>query len=275
LRKKYLTVISLVNKKLNIENPDKLNVPENDFKNRLQQANQLETIGLLTNGIVHDFNNIIATISGYAELMHDELPAGSPLSEKTEKILAASRRARLMAEQIMNISNSENLKKSVVNVNSILRETLDLVRSSAVPGVKISLETADNELKVMADPTQLLRVFLNLATNALQQLKNMGGTLEIKTMTISGEMAKSIHHKDFLVGEYILITFRDNGPGIDKVHLKRIFEPFYSAGKKSKGSGLGLSIVLGILKEMNGDILVSTRKKKGTVFSIYIPAWSN
>ena len=254
---------------------NRLSILENDFKHRLQQANQLETIGLLTSGIVHDFNNIIATISGYAELIHDELSEGSPLSEKTEKILAASNRAKLLSEQILNISNSDSREKSIVNVNSILRETLDLIRSFPAPGIKISFKITDDELKVFADPTQLLRVFLNLAINSLQAMNDTGGSLEIKTRTLPGKIAKSFLQKDFLADEYILITFRDSGSGINKAHLNHIFEPFYTAGEISKGSGLGLSIVLGIIDEMKGEILVSSRKNKGTLFSIYLPACCN
>jgi PAS domain S-box-containing protein len=244
------------------------------LENRLLEAQKLETIGSLAGGIAHDFNNILATISGYSELLIEDLPDNSPLSEKVSKIQTAVNKARSLTNQILTFSRQVEQEKVPVSVYEVLRETIGFVKSAAPSGVKIRSNYRDKQKYVFADPTQLFRVFLNLLTNAIQSLEDKAGTITVTLAIEEGKKVRGDLNKVIVADEYILVTFRDTGKGMDQSLLRRIFEPFYTTREVGKGSGLGLSVVHGIVSEMDGSILVSSEKGKGSVFYIYLPVYS-
>jgi len=244
------------------------------LENRLLEAQKLETIGALAGGIAHDFNNILATISGYSELLIEDLPHRSPSSEKVAKIQVAVNKARSLTNQILTFSRQVEQEKVPVSVYEVLKETIGFVKSVAPPSITIRSNYKDKQKYVFADPTQLFRVFLNLITNAIQALEDKKGII---TVTLAIEDDKKVRgdiNKVIVADEYVVVTFRDTGKGMDQSLIRRIFEPFFTTREIGKGSGLGLSVVHGIVSEMDGAILVSSEKGKGSIFYIYLPVYS-
>lgn len=241
------------------------------LENRLIQAQKLEAIGVLAGGIAHDFNNILATISGYSELLLDDLPPSSPSSEKAAKILSAVSKGRSLINQILVFSRQDKHEKIPVSVYEVLKETMGFIKSAVSPDIKVNGNIRKISAYVLADPIQLFRMFLNLMTNAVQSMEEKGGELNVNLALVEGKIVQKELNKTEMADEYALITFRDTGMGMDSSLLTRIFEPFFTTREVGKGSGLGLSVVYGIVSEMGGEILVSSRKHKGSVFYIYLP----
>ncbi|MCJ7449040.1 MAG: ATP-binding protein [Bacteroidales bacterium] len=241
------------------------------LENRLIQAQKLEAIGALAGGIAHDFNNIMATISGYSELLLDTLPPSSPSSEKVAKILSAVSKGRSITNQILAFSRQDRQEKIPVSVYEVLKETMGFIKSTAPSDIKVKGNIRKIDAYVLADPTQLFRIFLNLMTNAVQSMEEKGGVLNVNLALVEGKIVQKELNKAEVADEYILITFRDTGMGMDSSLLTRIFEPFFTTREVGKGSGFGLSVVYGIVSEMGGEILVSSRKQKGSLFCIYLP----
>lgn len=241
------------------------------LENRLLQAQKLETIGALAGGIAHDFNNILATISGYAEMLHEDLPKDSELSEKAGKIQGAVIRARSITNQILTFSRQVEQEKVPVRVSEVLAETIGFVRSAVPSNIVIKSRIAGKKANVFADPTQLFRVFLNLMTNAVQSMEESGGTLSVSMETVEGKQIRHELNKDIVADEYVLLIFKDTGMGMEPSLISRVFEPFFTTREVGKGTGLGLSVVHGIITELDGEIMVSSKKEKGSVFYVYLP----
>jgi PAS domain S-box-containing protein len=241
------------------------------LENRLLQAQKLETIGALAGGIAHDFNTILATISGYSEMLQEDLPETSALSEKVSKIQGAVLKAQSITNQILTFSRQVEQEKIPIHVSEVLKETIGFVKSAIPPNIIVKSHITKKDATVFADPTQLFRVFLNLMTNAIQSMEKEGGTLTVSLSIVEGKLLKNELNKDIVADEYVLLTFKDTGDGIEPSFKNRIFEPFFTTREVGKGTGLGLSVVHGIVTEMEGEILVSVKKQKGTIFYIYLP----
>lgn len=241
------------------------------LENRLQQAQKLETIGALAGGIAHDFNNILATISGYSEMLHDDLPKESDLSDKVSKIQGAVLKAQSITNQILTFSRQVEQEKVPVSVSEVLKETIGFVKSSIPLNIIVRSRFSEKSANVFADPTQLFRVFLNLMTNAIQAMEENGGTLSVSLDVVEGKYVKHELNKDIVADEYVLLTFKDTGKGMESSVIRRIFEPFFTTREVGKGTGLGLSVIHGIITEIEGEILVSSKKEIGSVFYIYLP----
>lgn len=241
------------------------------LENRLLQAQKLETIGSLAGGIAHDFNNILATISGYSEMLHEDLPKDSDLSEKVVRIMGAVKKAQSITNQILTFSRHIEQEKVLINVAEVLKETIGFIKSSIPANIILKSRIPKTDANVLADPTQLFRVFLNLMTNAIQAMEENGGTLYVSISVLEREFVKLELNKDIVADEYIIISFRDTGEGMDPSVMGRIFEPFFTTREVGKGTGLGLSVIHGIITEMEGDIVVSSKINEGSEFSVYLP----
>lgn len=226
---------------------------------------------LLAVGIAHDLNNILATISGYAEMLNEDLPRDSELTEKTVKIISAVAKAKALTNQLLDSGRHSGQDKKAVNMNSILNETLELFRSALPPGIKINKDLRDENIMLFADPAQLFRVFLNLFSNAVQSMEEKGGIMSVSATVVKGNQIKPPLSDDFSNNDYALVTFRDTGSGMDATLIQRIFEPFYTTRKEGKGTGLGLYVVRGIVNELGGEIYVSSKENEGSVFDVYLP----
>jgi len=241
------------------------------LENRLIQAQKLETIGSLAGGIAHDFNNILATISGYSEMLHEDLPKNSDSSDKVSKILGAVKKAQSITNQILTFSRHVEQEKVLINVSEVLKETFGFVKSSIPSNIVLKSRIPKMNTNVLADPTQLFRVFLNLMKNAIQAMEEDGGTLSVNIEVVEKEFVRHELNKDIVADEYVLLTFKDTGEGMDQSVMGRIFEPFFTTREVGKGTGLGLSVIHGIISEMEGEILVSSKKSEGSEFLIYLP----
>jgi signal transduction histidine kinase/CheY-like chemotaxis protein len=241
------------------------------MENKLLQAQKLEAIGSLAGGIAHDFNNILATISGYSEMLQDDLPEGSPFSDNVSKIRNAVQRAQSIINQMLTFSRHVEQEKIEVNVAEILKETIGFVKSYASSNIVIKSRISGRNANVLADPTQLFRVFLNLMTNAIQSMEESGGALSVQMKVSGGKLVQHELKRDIVADEYIMLSFTDTGKGIESSTLERIFEPFFTTRDVGKGTGLGLSVADGIIKELEGEILVSSSKAQGSTFYVYLP----
>jgi CheY-like chemotaxis protein len=241
------------------------------LENRLLQAQKLETIGSLAGGIAHDFNNILATISGYSEMLHEDLPKDSEMSEKVARIMGAVKKAQSITNQILTFSRHVEQEKVLINVAEVLKETIGFIKSSIPAHITLKSRIPKIDANVLADPTQLFRVFLNLMTNAIQAMEENGGVLTVSISVVEKEYLKHELNKDIVADEYLNITFRDTGEGMDPSVMVRIFEPFFTTREVGKGTGLGLSVIHGIIAEMEGEIVVSSKVEEGSEFCIYLP----
>ena len=241
------------------------------LENRLLQAQKLETIGSLAGGIAHDFNNIMATISGYSEMLQDDLPKNSESSDKVSKIQGAVRKAQSITNQILTFSRHVEQEKVLINVSEVLKETFGFVKSSIPTNILLKSRIPKMNANVLADPTQLFRVFLNLMTNAIQAMEEEGGTLSVNIEVVKREFVRHELNRAILADEYVLLSFKDTGEGMEPSVIGRIFEPFFTTREVGKGTGLGLSVIHGIVTEMEGEILVSSKKSVGSEFLVYLP----
>ncbi|MCW5625702.1 MAG: PAS domain S-box protein [Burkholderiales bacterium] len=235
---------------------------------RLRHAEKLEVVGTMAGGVAHDFNNILAAILGYGEMALTAAPAAAPLRRYLNNVLSAAQRARALVEQILDYSRRPNGNPVLVDIGSAVSETLELARASLPPGVSLRIEIEHVEAAVMADPTQLHQVVMNLITNAVQAMQ-AAGTLTVRLDTFDATADMPLSHGLLAAGRHVRLTIDDTGCGMEPVVLERIFEPFFTT--RESGSGLGLALVHGIVGELGGAIDVRSRVGLGSTFAIHLP----
>ena len=240
------------------------------LEQRLRQAEKMEAVGRLAGGIAHDFNNILGGILGYAELLAENAPAGSPLKRYAENVLTGANRAGSLVEQILSYSRSQRGKRVPVDFAAIVAETLVLVRGSLPQGIRLVTDLPPAPLHVVGDPTQLHQVTMNLCTNAIHAMGD-GGTLRVSLEPVEEPVERVLDHTTLDAGAYARLTVADTGSGMDAATLARIFEPFFTTKQVGKGTGLGLSLVYGIVTDSGGGIDVASTPGLGSRFAIYLP----
>ena len=244
------------------------------LEKQLRQSQKMEAIGTLAGGIAHDFNNILGGIMGYTELiMSHHIVPGHPAYPFLEGTQRGIHRAKELVAQMMTFSRQQEQKRIPLQMGPILKEALKLLRASLPATIRIDSCLAPREGHVFADPTQVHQVLMNLATNAAHAMKGTKGILEISLRPIRFGSDETPPHTDLKPGaDYQELVVRDNGHGIDPEVLPRIFDPFFTTKKTGEGTGLGLSVVYGIIKSYGGVIIVESKPGQGTAFRIYIPA---
>ena len=240
------------------------------MESQLQQAQKMEAIGTLAGGIAHDFNNILSAVIGYAELSFDEVEPGSHLKSNLGEIHRAGMRAKDLVKQILTFARQADEDVKPLKVSTIAREALKLLRSTLPASIGID-SRIQSDSPVMADPTQIHQIFMNLCTNAAHAMEYDGGTLRVDVFDIRRTGANEAPGVDLEPGDYLKITVADTGKGIDEQNLPLIFEPYFTTKPTGEGTGLGLSVVHGIVKGYGGEISVESAPGQGTVFSIYLP----
>ena len=240
------------------------------LETRLRQAEKLEAVGRLAGGIAHDFNNILGGILGYAEMLAENAPAGTALRRYADNVLTGANRASGLVEQILSYSRSQRGKRVPVDLGRIVAETLELVRGSLPPGIKLETDFSSAEIYVVGDPTQLHQVTMNLCTNACHAMPQ-GGVLRIRLDEQTIDAERSFAHTTLHTGPYARLIVEDTGSGMDEATLARIFEPFFTTKEVGKGTGLGLALVYGIVTDSGGAIDVATTPGRGSTFAIYLP----
>lgn len=244
-----------------------------DFKkleSQLLHSQKMESIGTLAGGIAHDFNNILTVIIGYGDMALNDMGGDDPMYEIMENILKASRRAAALSKDLLLFSRKQVSDKINVDLNDIVRSVEKFLRRIIGEDILCSIRLNDEKLLLFADPHQLEQVLMNLATNARDAITE-GGSLSISTERIEPD-GELIEAQGFSSGDsYALLTVTDTGIGMNEETSRQIFDPFFTTKEIGKGTGLGLAVVYGIIKEHNGQISVASAPGKGTTFRIYLP----
>jgi len=242
------------------------------LEGRLRQAQKLEAIGTLAGGIAHDFNNILAAILGYGELAHKGAAEGSALRRHLDAAMSAAMRAKSLVERILAFSRSGIGERVPVHVRSVVAEALDGVATTMPPGTRLQRRLDCGDAAVLGDPTQVHQVVMNLCANALQSMQSnpAGGTLTV-TLDCLDEGAPLCATCELPPGRYVRLVVRDTGGGIAPNVLERIFDPFFTTREIGVGTGLGLSLVHGIVSDLGGGIDVASKVGEGSTFTVYLP----
>ncbi len=234
------------------------------------RAQRLDSIGRLAGGVAHDFNNLLTAIMSYADLALARLPEGHPAVEDIQRLLDTANRAAELVRHLLAFARRQSFSPQVVNLNDLLQGMEPILNRLLGKHVVLDL-ILDPALKsVRVDPTQMEQVILNLAVNARDAMPQ-GGSLTIRTANVNLGVDSPLPHPELAPGEYVILSVSDTGIGIDQEHLEHIFEPFYTT-KGEQGTGLGLAVVYGVVKQSGGHIEVESVSGQGTVFRIYLPA---
>ena len=238
---------------------------------QLAQSQKMETIGTLAGGIAHDFNNILSAIFGYGEMVKHELPAESKAVHDIEQILVASRRAATLVQQILTFSRKSQHHLAPLEPYLIVKEALKMLRASLPTTIHIHEEIDTNCGKVLADPTNIHQIVINLCTNSLHAMENEEGTLTVRLWR-KGMTAQALTGRAVAPGEFIILSVSDTGHGMDRQTMERIFDPYFTTKEVGKGTGLGLAVIHGIVEDYKGFVEVESEPGKGTTFRIFLPA---
>ena len=233
------------------------------FESQLQQSQKMESIGILAGGIAHDFNNILFPIVGYTEMLIEDVSKESPFRASLEQIYIGATRASELVKQILTFSRQGTNELKLMKMQPIIKEALKLIRSTISTTIEITQNIQTDCGMIKADPTQIHQIIMNLATNAYHAMEETGGELKISLK----EIALSEHEviiSDMASGIYACLTIVDTGKGMNKELIGKIFDPFFTTKEKGKGTGMGLSVVHGMVKNMGSTIQVYSEPGKGT-----------
>jgi len=244
---------------------------EKQLQARLAQAQKMEAIGVLAGGIAHDFNNVLAAIMGYTELAVEDAPPDSRAVNDLEKVLTAAHRAKDLVKQILAFSRQSSLDRTPVKIQPLVKESLKMLRASIPSTISITQDIDPLDGTVMADPTQIHQVIMNLCTNAYHAMENTGGELSVKVKTTPIDSLAPSDERQIPPGKYVELTVTDTGTGIGADIIDKIFEPYFTTKGTGKGSGMGLAIIHGIITSYGGAITVKSAIGQGTTFTVYLP----
>lgn len=243
------------------------------LEEQLRQAQKMEAIGTLAGGIAHDFNNILSAIIGYAELATYDIPQADPLQDTMQEVLTAGNRAKDLVQQILTFSRRHEHERKPIHLHLIVNEALKLLRASLPATIDIQSYIRKDIGHVLADPTQIHQVLMNLCTNAGHAMQDTGGLLEIRLDPVNIDInhVLTTHHPSLQPGSHIRLKVHDTGHGMSSEVLERIFEPFFTTKEIGQGTGMGLAVVHGIITSHNGTITVQSAPGQGTTVNIYLP----
>jgi len=245
------------------------------LEEQLYQAQKMESVGQLAGGIAHDFNNILAVIVGHGELLREQLQHQPAALDDLQMMLRGAQRATDLVQQILAFSRKTKHEMTPILLQSVVKEALKFLRSTVPATIEIAPRISTDLPLVLADATQIHQVIMNLCANSAHAMKRASnGRLEVRLETIHADAEFAVMHPGLRDGEYVRLSVSDTGHGMDEQTLKHIFEPFFTTKTQGEGTGLGLSVVHGIVKAHNGGIYVYSRPGEGTIFHIYLPALS-
>jgi PAS domain S-box-containing protein len=242
-----------------------------NLEKQLQQAQKMEAIGTLAGGIAHDFNNILYSIMGNTEMTIEDVPEGSLARSNMERVLKATKRAKDLVKQILAFSRQSRQERKPLKVQTILEETLQMLRSSLPTTIEIQQDIDMKCGPVLADPTQIHQVIMNLCTNAYHAMREKGGKMGVTLTEVNIDSDDFAPTLGFKLGPYLKLTVSDTGHGMGRQVMDRVFDPFFTTKGPGEGAGMGLSVVHGIVKNHGGDIRVYSEPGEGTQFEVYLP----
>ena len=238
---------------------------------QLRHSQRMDAIGSLAGGIAHDFNNILGVMLGYTEMALMGLKEGDGLKRRLQQVLKAGKRGKELVSQILAFSRPSSQERRPVHMSSIIREALNMLRATLPTTIELKIKLEEEQDTTLADSTQLHQVVFNLCANAAHAMRDKGGLLEVsvKPVNLKDKDASQIHGVS--PGPYLKLSIRDTGCGMDRNVMEKIFDPFFTTKKPGEGTGMGLTVVHGIVKAHEGAITVQSRPGKGTEFRVYLP----
>ncbi|MCK5682773.1 PAS domain S-box protein, partial [bacterium] len=240
------------------------------FEVQIRQSQKMEAIGNLASGIAHDFNNILFPIMGNTEMLLEDVPDDSPFRNKLNEIFTSALRGADLVKQILTFSRQEQGVLKLIKMQPVINEAVKMIRSTIPTTINITQNIQRDCGVINADPTQIHQIVMNLATNAYHAMEESGGALEISLRDVEIEKPDALN-LEITAGNYARLTVSDSGKGMNKDLTQKIFTPFFTTKEKGKGTGMGLAVVHGIVKNMGGAILVQSDIGKGTKFTLYFP----
>lgn len=244
---------------------------------QLRQSQKMEAIGALAGGIAHDFNNILSAIIGYAELAQISVNTDCSeekcrVSKDLQGVLQAATRAKNLVKQILTFSRQQTGERKLIEIVSIARDGLKMLRSIIPQTIEMRENFEIEEAMVMADPTQMHQIIMNLGTNAYHAMRETGGLLVVELVqTFLSKNDPKIQSLHLAPGPYVILRISDSGMGMERAVLERIFDPYFTTKDKDSGTGMGLAMVHGIVKNHGGYVSVYSEPGQGSTFQVYLP----
>ena len=239
---------------------------------QLIHAQKMEAIGTLAGGIAHDFNNLLSLILGYTEMARAATPPDSLVAQKLEKVLEAGQRSVALVKQILAFSHRTDTERIPLNPVHIVKEAIKLLRPSLPSTIVIRQQIDTSNRQILADPTQIHQILMNLCTNAFHAMEQTGGALEITLKDCELSQSDLHQHPEVSPGSFVVLSISDTGTGIDPEISDKIFDPYFTTKAIGKGTGMGLAIVHGIITSYGGFITSKNNVGNGTVFQVFFPA---
>ena len=238
---------------------------------QLRQSHKLEALGTLAGGIAHDFNNILGIILGNTELTIRDVPEWNPSHQNLNEVRAACLRARDIVKQILTFSRQTDQKLRPISIRPIIEESLKMLRSSIQTTIEIRQNISCDRDTVLTDPAQINQILINLCTNAVHAMHDDGGVLKVGLINKYIDWDEVLKYPDLTPGDHIILSVSDTGHGIDPQIKDRIFDPYFTTKELGKGTGMGLAVVMGIVKNHDGAITVESEPDQGATFQILLP----
>jgi PAS domain S-box-containing protein len=244
---------------------------EERLRQRDHHSQKMEALGTLAGGVAHDFNNILSAMLGYVELVQLQLPRGSAHRRNLAQAGKAAMRARDLIRQILTFSRQSETVRQPLYVGPIVKEALNLLRATIPATIEIKEDIPADGPPVLSDPTEIHQVIMNLGSNAAQAMRDTGGVLSVTMNPVMVSEEDTVPHPELKTGPHLCLAVKDSGVGMDPMTMARIFEPYFTTRTPDQGTGLGLSVVHGIVSSTGGTILVSSEPGCGSTFRVYWP----
>ncbi|MDY6951600.1 MAG: response regulator [Thermodesulfobacteriota bacterium] len=255
-----------------LEERERIERERTELARHLQRAQKMEAIGTLAGGIAHDFNNILSAVLGFTEMSLNLVDQGSKVQNNLQQVLMAANRAKNLVRQILTFSHQAKEECKPIQVKETVEEALELIRASLPATIEIR-QDLQSEACILADSTQLHQVIMNLCANAGHAMREKGGILTVGILDKKLPLEAASAYPDLRPGHHVLITVKDTGHGMTPEIIERIYDPFFTTKGKGMGTGMGLSVVHGIVKSYNGTVTVESKPDQGSEFQLLIPAF--
>jgi|YelNatPaOPRAMG01_1025707.scaffolds.fasta_scaffold02118_3 PAS domain S-box-containing protein len=241
------------------------------FEAQLRQAQRMDAIGSLAGGIAHDFNNILGVMLGYTEMALLSLKEDDTLKRRLQQVLKAGKRGKELVAQILSFSRPTPQARRPVKVSAIVKEALNMLRGTLPATIELNMKLEEDQDTILADPTQMHQVIMNLCANAAHAMRDKGGRLAISVKPVDLDAKAAAQFHGLSPGPHLCLSVKDSGHGMDRDTMEKIFDPFFTTKKMEEGTGMGLAVVHGIIKAHGGAITVQSKVGKGSEFQIYLP----